>query len=232
MSRSIKFAPGEYYHIYNRGTEKRKIFLRKHDYDRFLTLLYFANSSNPVDLKSQGSTLSGNSLINKGKNLVKICAYCLMPNHFHLIIKEVEENGISRFMQKVTTAYTMYFNKANNRNGALFQGRFKAEHANDDNYLKYLIAYLHLNPIGLTDRSWKLEGIKDAKWAETFLDNYKYSSYLDYSRTQDRPVSRILSKNSLPQYHELPSDYSSSVREWLSWKALQNKDKSPQGSTL
>lgn len=232
MSRNINFAPGEYYHIYNRGTDKRKIFLKKYDYDRFLALLYLANSNEHIDLKRQGSTLSEASSINKGKKLVEICAYCLMPNHFHLIVKEVDDNGISRFMQKLTTAYTMYFNKANNRSGSLFQGRFKAQHANEDNYLSYLISYIHLNPITLTDKSWKEKGIQDSKWAETFLDNYKYSSYLDYSRDQDRLESKILSKSSLPQYNELPRDYVSSVREWLNWKTLQNNDKSGQGSTL
>jgi hypothetical protein len=155
-----------------------------------------------------------------------------MPNHFHLIVKEVEEGGISRFMQKVNTAYTMYFNKIANRNGSLFQGRFKAQHANEDRYLSYLIAYLHLNPIKLVEPKWKEKGINDPKWAETFLNNYKYSSYLDYSRDVERVESKILSKNSLPQYHELPSDFSSSVKEWLGWKSLQNKDIPLQGSTL
>lgn len=218
MAIRINLAPGEFYHLYNRGTDKREIFRNKHDYDRFLSLMYLANSTSKVDLKRQGSTLSEIMALDKGENLVDICAYCLMPNHFHLIVKERDEGGISRFMQKLTTGYTMYFNKLNERTGGLFQGRFKANHANTDNYLKYLIAYLHLNPVKLIDPKWRENGIADKKWANTFLDNYKYSSYLDYSREDARPESRILDKTALPQYHELPKDFSESVNEWLNYK--------------
>jgi putative transposase len=218
MVRNITLAPGEFYHIYNRGTEKRQIFHTKRDYDRFLALLYVANGSLAVDLKRQGSTLSEITALNKGENLVDICAYCLMPNHFHLIIRERAEGGISTFMQKLTTAYTMYFNKLNDRSGALFQGKFKAEHANEDRYLSYLIAYLHLNPIKLVDPKWKEKGIKDPKWAKTFLENYKYSSYLDYTKKNKRPESKIIDKTALPQYYESPVDFQKSVDEWLSWK--------------
>lgn len=218
MSLRINLAPGEFYHIYNRGTDKREIFLTKNDYDRFLSLLYLANSSEKVDLKRQGRTLSEIMAINKGENLVDICAYCLMPNHFHLILKERDAGGISRFMQKLITGYTMYFNKLNARNGALFQGKFKSEHANEDRYLSYLISYIHLNPVKLFDPKWKEKGIQDKKWAETFLNNYKYSSYLDYSREESRPESKILDKTALPRYSESPRDFQTSLSEWLNWK--------------
>jgi putative transposase len=220
MTRNISFAPGEFYHIYNRGTDKRKIFLRAQDYLRFLSLLYIANSTLTVDLKQQGSTLSEILATNKGESLVDICAYCLMPNHFHIILRENRDNGISKFMQKLTTAYTMYFNKLNSRTGSLLQGRFKAEHANNDEYLSYLIAYLHLNPIKLFEPKWKELGIKDKKWAETFLKNYKYSSFLDYSEQESRVESKILNKHALPEYHKLPRDFSASINEWLSWKSV------------
>ena len=211
-------APGEFYHIYNRGTEKRKIFSSKRDYDRFLSLLYLANGSNPIDLKRQGSTLAEILAINKGENLVDLCAYCLMPNHFHLIIRERNDGGTSLFMQKLTTAYTMYFNKLTTRNGALFQGKFKAEHANEDRYLSYLITYIHLNPIKLFDPKWQENGVNDKKWAETFLSNYKYSSYLDYSRDERRPESKIIDKTAFPQYYETPVNFENNLSEWLSWK--------------
>ncbi len=218
MANRINLAPGEFYHIYNRGTEKREIFRNKHDYERFLALLYLANSVDRVDLKRQGSTLSEIMAIDKGENLVDVCGYCLMPNHFHLLLKETRDGGISTFMQKLTTGYTMYFNKLNDRTGALFQGRFKASRAGNDNYLKYLIAYMHLNPVKLIDPKWRENGITDKKWANTFLDNYKYSSYFDYSRADKRPESAILNKSALPQYHELPKDFTTSVNEWLNFK--------------
>ena len=221
MTRNIILAPGEFYHIYNRGTEKRDVFLKKNDYDRFLSLLYIANSYTAVDLKRQGSTLSEILALNKDKNLVDVCAYCLMPNHFHLIVREISNGGISTFMQKLITAYTMYFNKLNERSGVLFQGRFKVEHANEDRYLAYLISYLHLNPIKLIDPKWKENGIRDKKWAETFLENYKYSSYLDYIRKESRLESKIINKTALPQYYESPTDFYKSIMEWLNWKNIE-----------
>jgi len=221
MGRNLTFAPGEFYHIYNRGTEKRKIFLSARDHERFLSLLYLANGEERVDMKRQGRTLSELMLQDKGKKLVEVCAYCLMPNHFHLILKEIDEGGISKFMQQIITGYTMYFNKNYERSGALFQGKFKSEHAKNDRYLKYLIAYLHLNPIKLFDSNWKENGIRDRKRAEKFLDGYIYSSFLDYCGN-DRVEKSILSFESLPDYTSDLKNFRSSMAEWLDG----------QGSTL
>src|SRR3989344_9596270 len=96
----ISFSPGEFYHIYNRGTEKRNIFLSKNDYYRFLLLLYHCNSSKNVVLRLENKNFD---LDPQKETLVDICAYCLMPNHFHLLIHEKIEGGISRFMQKLST---------------------------------------------------------------------------------------------------------------------------------
>ena len=214
MSRNVVIAPGEFYHIYNRGTEKRKIFLNSRDHERFLALLYLANGESKVDIKRQGRTLSELLMQDRGKRLVDICAYCLMPNHFHLIIKELEDGGISKFMQKLITGYTMYFNKVHERNGALFQGKFKSEHAAEDNYLNYLIAYVHLNPIKIIDPAWKESGIRNRKNAEKFLDSYGYSSFADYCG-HDRMEKAILSLDALPAYTSTPKDFRSSIVEWL-----------------
>src|SRR3989338_7186916 len=100
MTRPITFAEGEFYHLYNRGTEKRKIFTSKEDYERFLALLFLCNGKIAVDLKLQGRTLYEIKNVEKGEPIVDICAYCLMPNHFHLLLREKGENGISHFLQK------------------------------------------------------------------------------------------------------------------------------------
>ena len=138
MSREINFfAPNEYYHIYNRGTEKRKIFTTEADYLRFISLLYLCNTPESLH-RSDYSQASLDQLLSlkRGKTLVAIGAYCLMPNHFHILMHEHTESGISTFMQKLITAYTMYFNRKYDRSGALFQGRFKAERVKQDNHLK------------------------------------------------------------------------------------------------
>lgn len=215
---------GEYYHIYNRGTEKRDIFLRDNDYQRFLSLLYLCNSDNPADLKIQGSTLEEACAILRGEQYVDLCAYVLMPNHFHLIIRGVQDNGISKFMQKLSTGYTMYFNTRQERTGSLFQGRFKARHVNRDSQLSYLIAYVHLNPIKLVFRDWQESGIPDKNRAEEFLKNYRWSSYHDYRGT-DRLEKILLNKSALPEYFKSPREFNEFLNEWI-------EIKSTQGSTL
>ena len=224
MSRNVTFAPGCYYHIYNRGTEKRDIFLNKDNHERFLGLIYICNNEEPVRLENisskslesqQGSTLLKRILkCNRGKTLVEICAFCLMPNHFHFILREKEEGGISKFMQKIMTAYTMYFNKKHNRSGALFQGKFKATLANTDNYLKYLISYVHLNPVKLLDPLWKENGIKDKEEAENYLNTYRYSSYQDYCGMK-RLEGALIDKTSLPEYFQNDYTFQIAVTEWL-----------------
>ncbi len=217
MSRNITFAPGEYYHLYNRGTEKRNIFSTKADYERFLSLLYLCNGTSPVHLQRQGRTLTENLENEMSGQLVDIGAYCLMPNHFHLLVREVTNGGISRFVQKLTTGYTMYFNTRHERTGALFQGKFKATHVDSDNYLKYLISYIHLNPVKLIDPNWKENGISNRKQAEAYLEKYRYSSYLDYLG-RERIEAAILNKASLPDYFETRVGFKESVTEWLSYK--------------
>jgi putative transposase len=219
MGRNFSFAPEEFYHIYNRGTEQRNIFSSRDNYERFLSLLYVCNGTIPADLKLQGSTLYEVSKIERGEPLIDIGAYCLMPNHFHLLVRERTDNGISKFMQKLTTGYTMYFNKCNERTGSLFQGRFKAKHVKDDRYLSCLIAYIHLNPIKIIDPQWKDHGITDYRKAENFLDQYKYSSFLDYC-DKNRTEKILVNKNVLPKYSETHKDFETNTKEWL------------QGSTL
>lgn len=216
MARTFSFTPGEFYHIYNRGTEKRNVFTCRSDQDRFLALLYLANQRDPVDLKLQGRTLLEMVEQKTSAPLVEIVAYCLMPNHFHLLIRELEENGISKFMQKITTGYTMYFNKRNERSGALFQGKFKATHVADDRYLRYLISYIHLNPIKLIEPNWKETGITNQARAEQYLEKYAPSSYLDYSGKQ-RPEGIILKREVLPEYFSSGTDFKTFVTEWLTY---------------
>jgi REP element-mobilizing transposase RayT len=148
MSIRINFAIGETYHVYNRGVEKRVIFENSHDYQRFLLLLLLANDTQTVDVHNAIRDHSIPELIAlQRKPIVAIGAFSLMPNHFHMLIFELEEGGITNFMRKVATGYSMYFNVKNNRSGSLFQGRYKAKHIDTDVYLRYMYEYIHLNPV-------------------------------------------------------------------------------------
>jgi putative transposase len=214
----------ELHHLYNRGTEKRKIFLAVKDYRRFLVLLYLCNSEKDVRIGDLIKNRSWQELftIERGETVIDLCAYCLMPNHFHLIGREKREGGTSAFMQKLMTAYTMYFNARYERTGTLFEGTYKAKHVADDRQLKYLVSYVHLNPVKLIEPGWKETGIVHRDAAEQFLEKYTYSSFLDYSQDAKRPQSPIVAADVLKEYYdeESPSDFGNSVKEWLTFKEI------------
>lgn len=139
-----------------------------------------------------------------------------MPNHFHILLKEKVENGTSLFMQKITTAYTMYFNKKHERTGALLQGTYKAEHLTTDNYLKYIYSYIHLNPVKLIEPTWRENGIKNKQKVKSFLAAYQYSSYQDYLES-DRVEKIIINKKAFPVYFERIGDFNKMIEFWLSF---------------
>lgn len=213
--RKISFAIDEYYHIYNRGNSKQVIFKNEEDYNRFLSLLYVINNEqklNFTDIKKSKKDLFSIEFSDK---LVSIGAYVLMPNHFHLLVREKTEGGISKFMQKLSTAYSMYFNKKYNRAGSLFEGKFKSEYVDNDKYLKYLFSYIHLNPVKLIQKDWKEKGIKSTLRSFEFLEKYKNSSFHDYYHNDDRKEKIILDKNNFPKYFSFKNSFKEELLEWL-----------------
>jgi len=223
MARNINFAPGEFYHIYNRGTDLRTIFLDEHDYKRFLVLMYLCNGGSSIDLRehfSAGKTFSDLFSLKRGEKLVDIGAYCLMPNHLHLLMFESVDNGISLFMQKLSTGYTMYFNKKHKRSGSLFQGRFKAQHADNDVYLKYLFSYIHLNPVKLVEPEWKEKGVSDVEKIKKYLEEYPYSSYHEFMGKK-RFETKILNQSVFPEYFETKVLFESCLDDWITYSQEQ-----------
>ena len=220
MERKFNFAPEEYFHIYNRGTDKREIFSIPDDYKRFIKTLYLCNSVNPIKLRNipKKETFS----YEREETLDDIGLYCLMPNHFHLLIRAKNDQGVSSFMGKIQTSYSMYFNKKYGRNGSLFQGPFKAEHVNRDEYLKYLFSYIHLNPIKLIERDWKEKGIEDYEKAEKYLNEYKYSSYDDYLG-KDRQEKAVLNSTVFPDYFETTRKFKDFIDFWLTFKDFKEE---------
>ena len=163
--RKIVFVVGKYYHIYNRGVDKRKIFLGKEDYFRLLKSLKEFNSPLTREERMFLPELNSekNSELSSGR-LVNIIAYCLNPNHYHFILEQKEDGGIKTFMHKIGTGYTNYFNKKYNRTGSLFQGRFKATYIDSNEYLLHLSSYINQN--------YFIHGYGNDIW--------EYSSLLDY----------------------------------------------------
>src|SRR3989344_6420840 len=208
MQRKTRLALGEYYHIYNRGNNKSIIFKNNSDKDRFMDLLFLCNSREPVVMKEINDSFYKSNRVflhKRGEVIVAIGLYKLMDNHFHISIKEITEGGISLFMKKLSTAYSMYFNKKYDRTGKLFEGVFRSKHVNNDNHLKYLFSYIHLNIVEKLEPNWKEDGIKDMERVKKFLHNYKYSSYLDYMGA-DRVEKNILTKEEFPEYFSDPKE--------------------------
>jgi putative transposase len=214
--RKIPFAPGEFYHLYNRGNSKQKIFHNAEDYARFMGLLYACNQEEnfKIDNLSKGGSLYETEKCSK---LINIGAYVLMPNHFHLLITSKEENNISKFMQKISTAYVMYYNKKYERTGGLFEGKFKSQYLGTDRYLKYIFSYIHLNPVKLIDSKWKDRGIRNKQKALEFLKKYTYSSYLDYLGI-NRLQYKILETKAFPKYFPDKRSFLKEIFDWLNYK--------------
>lgn len=219
-SRSIEFAENEFYHIYNRGVEKRTIFLDTSDYKRFIELLYVANTSNPTDLREIKRSQENIYDWDRGEPLVSIGAYCLMPNHFHILTTPLQEKGVSKFMNKLCTSYSMYFNSKYKRTGSLFEGKFKAKWTDTDEYLKYLFAYIHLNPVKLYQPDWKEKGIKDLDSAYRYVSQFSYSSLADYQHKL-RPESAILNTETFPEYFSNIAARKEDLKEWLNYKEAE-----------
>lgn len=216
MQRNFSFAPGEFYHLYSRGTEKREIFLEDYDFRRFVKFLYIANNQSPVTLREMPASAFD---LARDATLVDIGAYCLMPNHFHLLLKEKADGNISKFMRKLLTSHSKYFNRKYKRTGTLFESKFKAKHVSGDDYLKYLFAYIHLNPVKLIEPKWKETGIKDITKAKKYLASYEPSSYKDYL-DQGRGPGKILNKKAFPEYFDTNRDFEAMIHDWLNYKNL------------
>ncbi|MFA7285687.1 MAG: transposase [Candidatus Paceibacterota bacterium] len=209
--RKQNFAHGEFYHLYNRGTEKREIFLDEKDYNHFLYLMYVCNTTKSLELRKI------NEKFDRIELLVNIGAYVLMPNHFHILITENTEGGISKYMLKLMTAYTMYFNKKYKRTGKLYEGVFKSTHLNTDNYLKYIYSYVHLNPAKLIDKNWKENRTRNSIKLLDYVFSYKYSSIKEYSENSFTTINPEV----FPDYFIKINDHKKELFGWLNFR-LEN----------
>lgn len=168
-NKKVQFVNEEYFHVYNRGVDKRKIFRDEKDHFKFLRNLkdfnddsYYEQRIKELKSKSEKFKKESRSFLIEKEKTVSVVAYSLLPNHFHLILKQVTDNGVPNFMHKVGTSFTNFFNKKNDRSGYLFQGLYKAIHINSDAYLLWLSGYVNGNV--------EIHGIEKA-------ENYRWSSY-------------------------------------------------------
>lgn len=202
--RKTPFVPGEIYHILNRGVDKRNIFNDAHDLDRFLQSIQVFNTVEPSGSIFEWQFGQKNNTPVQSDKLVRIISYCLNPNHYHLLLEEVSENGISEFMKRLGGGYTKYFNERNKRSGSLFQGRFKSIHVDSDLYLKNLSAYINLNNLvhKITSNLFR------SSWAEYANNN---------NTKQKNQGNHICSKEIILDSFNSFSEYEIFARETVAW---------------
>lgn len=211
--RKTEFANEEFYHIYNRGVDKRRVFLDDNDYYRFFVSVCLLNDKQDGLLERWRNLLKCNSKsnlhdfrrLNLRKPLVDVVAYCFNPNHYHLILKQLKERGIEKFMHRLGTSYTMFFNKKYDRSGSLFQGRFKSIHIDSNEYLLYLSAYVN--------RNYFIHGYGNSSW--------KYSSLIEYDTKNIKKEKKICNTNPVLSQFGNVKDY----KDFLNKNSLYMKNK-------
>ncbi len=204
------FEEGNFYHIYNRGVDKRKIFNSDRDRARFIHTFYILNNFLTIPPRFDFINLAPADDLKPIEPYVEVAAGCLMDNHFHLLLTPKGKNGITTLLHKFGTSYTMYFNKLNERTGRLFEGPFKAKHVDRQEYVTYLTQYIHLNPIDLFQAKPRTD---DNLLSE--LEKYPWSTLPDYLGKNSRLTILLPSKNGLSFRNEILDLTSKQYQEFL-----------------
>mgnify|MGYP001558324975 FL=1 len=230
--RKEEFANGEIYHIVLRGLDDNLIFKDINDYYRGIFSIYEFNNLKPVSIKYRRETrnrfkkairerVSDNlpiDLIEKDNRdkLVEILVFCFMPNHIHLMLRQLKDNGITKFMRKVGAGYGGYFNRKYKRKGYVFQNRFRSVYIKDDNQLRIVFNYIHSNPISVIAPGWKEKGIKNSKEVIKFLEEYKWSSYQDYIGIKNFPS--VTSRDFMIEFMGGVNGCRVAIENWVEYK--------------
>lgn len=211
---------GEIYHIYNRGVEKRRVFLNDEDRFRFIHDLFEFNDVEPAPnlayhIGHKQSKEVGLPKVGRKKRrlIVELMAFCLMHNHYHLIVRQKIDNGITEFMRKLGTGYTNYFNQKYQRVGPLFQGKYKIVHLITEAHFIHLPYYVHLNPLDFITPSWRERKIENYKETISFLKKYRWSSLPDYLGEANFPS--VTQRDFLMHFFDGPKNYQKSIFGWL-----------------
>ena len=205
------------YHVLSRGVDKRKIFMDDSDNYRFIHDLFEFNDEAPAanNFHKFNDIVSRYSEVKRQprKLLVDILSFCLLPNHYHLMLANRAENGISMFMRKLNVGYAKYFNEKNERTGALFEGRYKSIKLEKQAHFIHLPYYIHLNPLDLFAPEWRAGELKNYKGSVKFLDSYRWSSHLDYLGEKNFPS--LTSRDFLLEIFGGEKGYRKKISEYL-----------------
>ncbi len=220
----------EIYHALSRGVDKRPIFMDDRDRYRFIHDLfefndetrafnnsYFCKRNSPLSDSDTAISLSdsGSGIARPPRKLlVNILAFCLMPNHYHLLLQPLVENGVSLFMKKLNGGYVQYFNKRHERTGTLFERKYKSVLVDSQAHFIHMPYYIHLNALDLVAPEWRQRRIDNLDKAMDFLNNYHWSSHLDYLGQKNFPS--VTQRDFLLEVFEGENGYMKKMKDWLS----------------
>ncbi len=209
-----------YFHILNRGIQKNKIFFCDDDYRRFILGLYRFNEKK-CSIRMPRNKNSFIGLPEQEEKLVEILKWTLMPNHYHLFVKEKTPGGAVEFAKRIGNGYTKYINIKNERSGYLFQNAAKIIRVEDNAHFLYLPVYIDLNILDLVEHNWKEDGVKNKTKAKDFLENYKWSSYPDSIGVHNFP--EIMNTDLFYETVDMDaSGYKKEVESWIDSVVKQN----------
>ena len=237
--RKQQFENGEIYHVVLRAIDNNLIFKNINDYYRGIFSIYEFNTTQSIEIRkrrqarahfketlrqaSGGPTSASISDIDRRNKLVEVFSFCLMPNHIHLLLKQLKEGGISKFMQKFGTGLGGYLNRKYHRQGHVFQNTFVSVHIESDGQLRVVFVYVHANPISIIEPKWKENGIRNPERAIKFLEEkYRWSSLFDYIGKENFPS--VTKRNFLLKVMGGKQYCRNAVRDWIKYKGEIKKE--------
>lgn len=241
--RKEHFVNGEIYHIVVKGVDDNVIFKDQDDYYRGIFSIYEFNNAKPVTIREQRKARlkfkeelkkvdkefqkivaqpnRGPSSVDSRDKLVEVLAFCIMSNHLHLLLRQIKEGGITKFMLKLGTGYSGYFNRKYSRQGHVTQKRFTAVHIQNEEQLKTVFVYIHTNPISSLEPKWKEKGISNPKKVNKFLEDYKWSSYPDYIDKKNFPS--VTNREFILEIMSGQQGCRESIESWVKYKGKIKK---------
>lgn len=228
--RNIEFQIGDYVHVFNRGAGKQNIFRDDADFRRFYQSLFLFNNIRFSNIGGYSDTRDEIllKLIDEAENdrqpFVEILSYCLLPNHFHLLLKQVTKNGVPIFLHKLSMGYSKYFNMRHQRTGTLYEGPYKAVLVEHEGHLEYLPKYIHLNALDLTSLHWRGNALENWDLANRLLNAYPWSSHHVYSGDDEelRTVNKTWVRDHFPTVEDYRAYLRTSPSDVPEFKDLQN----------
>lgn len=239
--RKVQFANGEVYHIILKAVNNNLMFKNVDDYFRGIFSIYEFNNSKSVSIKDRriiikgfknkkirgkasGQESSSQIIMNDSRDkLVEVLGFCFMPNHVHLLVRQMQDNGITKYMSKIGTGYAGYFNRKHDRKGHLFQDKFYSVHVSNDNQLKIIFTYIHTNPLSLFNSNWKEIRVENSEKHLKFLNDYKWSSYQDYIGKKNFPS--VTNRDFILELMNYEEGCKYFTKYWIEYKGWEEPEK-------